>query len=134
MGTKKQAFILLISAMIMGCSAAPSFTKEGDDFKKYATSICIGSSFNSDEVKSDANSSANSYMGNISLDSYEELRDTLKTWGKDSFNNKSGSRVDIMRCLEFSESEEVQLIFNKYNPCLNSASWIDKSEFHKQCK
>jgi hypothetical protein len=133
MGTQKQALCILMTLFINGCTSSSVFTKEEEDFRKYAASICMGSSFKIPEIEQDANISANGYMGNISLDSYDELRSLVTTWKRSEFMGKSGHQANIMRCLEFSESQEIKQIFDRYNPCLDSSNWLDQQEFKAQC-
>lgn len=136
MGTQKQAYVLLVSLLLLsGClSASQLLTKEEKDFKKYAISICLGSSFPEDSIRTDANTSANAYMGNIDLKAYDDLRSVLENWDLASFQSKQGNAVRITRCLEFSDSKQVKIIFDNYNPCLDSKSWLSMSEFKKQCR
>jgi hypothetical protein len=133
MGTQKQAFCILMALFINGCTSSSVITKEERDFRKYAASICMGSSFKIPEIEQDANISANGYMGNISLDSYEELRSLMMTWKRSEFIGKSGQQANIMRCLEFSESQAIKQIFNRYDPCIDSSNWLDQQEFKAQC-
>ena len=134
MGIKKQALLLVISLSILGCSTQTiARTKEESDFRKYAMSICIGSSFSVKSISSDANTSANSYHGNVDLIAYDKLRDLQKTWKVDGFKSKNGGKVNIARCIEFSESREVGLIFEQFNPCRNKESWLDADEYSIQC-
>ena len=134
MGTKKQALFLVISIFFLGCSSETlSRTKEESDFRKYAMSICIGASFSDETVQSDANTSANSYHGNLDLTAYDELRDLQITWKLNNFNSKKNGKINIARCIEFSESQDVGLIFSQFNPCNSRESWLDAAEYSSQC-
>ncbi len=128
--------IAMISTLI-GCTANKGNTKnlENINFYNYAYSICIGSSFNANEVKEDANRSANGYMehGNISLDAYQELRNRVDVWLAKDYMSKSGGSLQIMKCNDFYNSGEVQEIYHKYDPCKSSEGWLDVADFNRQC-
>ncbi|AQQ66871.1 hypothetical protein Mag101_03870 [Microbulbifer agarilyticus] len=139
MGTKKQTFIFLGFFLLSSCSKSTASnqqeaTKEEKDFRKYATAICLGSSFQEKSITADANRSANVYMGNVDLAAYEALRVQLKSWKPTEFTTKNGSQAAISRCIEFSESNEVQQLFSKFNPCGDKETWLDETSFETQCE
>ncbi|WP_226702027.1 hypothetical protein [Microbulbifer elongatus] len=139
MGTQKQAFLILSICIISACSKSTAsnhqaITKEAQDFRKYATAICLGTSFPEAAVKSDANRSANAYLGNVDLKAYESLRGQLKGWKPSRFVTKNGPQAAIARCMEFSESDVVAKVFQQFDPCKNQEAWLDETEFKTQCK
>jgi hypothetical protein len=136
MGIKK----IIIAVMVFNIISCATGIKnprnlENINFYNYANAICIGSAFNDNEIKKDANRSANGYMehGNISLDAYQELRGRVDVWLAKDYKSKSGGTLQIMKCNDFYNSGEVQEIFQKYNPCKSSDSWLDSEDFDKQC-
>lgn len=137
MDTKK-LILLLIVFNLFSCSTYNGRTAnlENINFFNYAYTICIGSAFNDIEVKEDANRSANGYMirGNISLDAYQELREHIDTWLSKNYISKSGKSLQLMKCNDFYNSKEIQIIFNKYDPCKSVEGWLDAANFDSQCK
>ena len=138
MGTQKQALIILSIFAISACSESTASssretTKEARDFRKYATAICLGSSFGEESVKADANRSANVYLGNVDLEAYEALRDQLGSWKPNGFATKNGPQAAIARCMEFSESDTVAQVFQRFDPCKNQDAWLDQQDFKTQC-
>ncbi|MBB5212391.1 hypothetical protein [Microbulbifer hydrolyticus] len=138
MGTQKQALLILSIFVISACSKSTASSshetsKEAQDFRKYATAICLGSSFGEASVKADANRSANVYLGNVDLQAYESLRSQLQSWRPDGFATKNGPQAAIARCMEFSESDAVNQVFRRFDPCKNQDVWLDQKDFKTQC-
>lgn len=133
----KRLSLVLLSIYLSGCSAPVKNNQnlESRAFSDFAYTICIGSAFESKEVKEDANRSANGYMehSNISLDAYQELRNQIDIWLSKNYDSKSGKSLQIMKCNDFYNSGEIQKIYNKYNPCISSDGWLDMSDYNKQC-
>lgn len=130
--------MILVGGALIGCSTTGKNIEnlESINFHKFAYSICIGSAFKSNDVKEDANRSANGYMehGNISLNSYEELRLRIENWLAKQYQSKSGKSLQIMKCNDFLYSGEIQEIYKKYDPCISKDRWLDEEDFIKQCK
>lgn len=130
--------LILVGGVLIGCSTSGknSANLESINFHKFAYTICIGSAFNSSEVKEDANRSANGHMehGNISLNSYEELRLHVDNWLAKQYQSKGGKSLQIMKCNDFLYSGEIQAIYNKYDPCSSKDGWLDTEDFIRQCK
>ncbi|MDZ4264079.1 MAG: T6SS amidase immunity protein Tai4 family protein [Pseudomonadota bacterium] len=133
----KRVALVVLAFCVIGCSQSTVKikTSENINFFNYAYSICIGSAFNPDEVKEDANRSANAYMeqGNISLDAYQELRDRIDIWLAKKYLGKNGEPLQIMKCNDFYNSGEVQDIYDKYDPCKSSEGWLDIDDFNMRC-
>ncbi len=133
MDTKRLILVLIILALL-GCSpqAIKTNNLENINFNNYAYAICIGSAFDTSEVKEDANRSANGHMehGNISLDAYQELRDRVDIWLAKNYVSKSGKSLQIMKCNDFYNSGEIQKIYHQYDPC---KSRMMKSSFFVNC-
>lgn len=133
----KLALVLVVGTLI-GCSTNGKNTEnlEVINFHKFAYTICIGTAFESSEVKEDANRSAGGHIehGNISLDSYDELRLRVDKWLAKKYRSKSGKSLQIMKCNDFLYSGEILEIYNKYDPCISKEGWLDKEDFIRQCK
>ncbi|MFV8781676.1 hypothetical protein ACNKU7_04560 [Microbulbifer sp. SA54] len=127
--------LTLLSACAQGtASGEQNDTKEAKDFRKYATAICLGSSFKEESVIADANRSANVYLGNVDLAAYETVRTLLKSWKPNGFTTKQGPQAAIARCIEFSESDAVHNVFRQFDPCTSADAWLDPEDFKAQCK
>lgn len=139
MGNQKQTLIILSLSLLSACGQNSSsddqkHTKEAQDFRKYATAICLGASFKEESVIVDANRSANVYLGNVDLAAYETVRTLLKSWKSNGFTTKKGPQAAIARCMEFSESDAVHEVFRRFDPCENPEAWLDPEDFKAQCK
>ena len=139
MGIRKFVHSIITVAFVFpGLSCAKNIREynESEIFQNFAYSICVGSAFESEEVKSDANRSANAYIqfSNISLESYEEVRKKADSWLARDCKSKSDKSLQLMKCIDFINSGDVQEIFVKYDPCKNKENWLDTSEYEKFCK
>ncbi len=130
---------LIFSALLLSaCSIKSTKTSnlESINFHKYAYAICIGSAFKNNEIKEDANRSANGHMehSNISLEAYQELRNHIDIWLAKKYHSKSEKSLQIMKCNDYFYSGEIQNIYNKYDPCKSKEGWLDITDYNKQCK
>jgi len=116
--------IIFASAIIL--LALPGFLyaknirdyNEKELFYNFSYSICIASAFDVEEVKSDANRAASAYVqfGNISIEAYEDVSNKANTWLKKEYRSKTGKSLQIMKCIDFINSGEVEKVFSKYHP------------------
>lgn len=139
MEARKLVYTLLtLSFLLPSISCAKNIREynESELFHNFAYAACVGSAFESDEIKSDANRSASAYMqfSNISMDAYEAIRKKVNNWLSKNYMSKTGKSLQLMKCIDFVNSGEVQAVFNKFDPCKDKNSWLDEEEFNKKCK
>lgn len=137
MGIKKIILIFMCIFPFMyiaTCSA--STTLEEKAFKKFTFSICLGTAFNMEGVKDDANKSSNAYRirGNMSGKALDEARHLANEWLKKSYLSKSGGQIQIMKCIDLYESKELLNLYKKHTPCNSKTNWYDTEDYKKQCK
>ena len=136
MGTKK---LILILSSILSCSCAVKQisqpTLEETTFKKFTLSICLGTAFEEKEIKKDANKSANAYQmrGNMPPEAIDESRNLVDKWLHKSYLSKSGKQIQIMKCIDLYESNDLLNIYKKYSPCNNKKNWYDPEDYVRQC-
>lgn len=132
----KKLITLTLLSFILSCSQNNfKNTSEENNFLNYALSICLGSAFENEITKSDFNKSANGFMerGNMPLEAYEELRTLVDIWLQKNYPSKHGGQVNSAKCIDFYVSNDVQLVFGKYNPCKSKGSWLNEEDFSRSC-
>ena len=136
MGTKK---LILIFSSILSCSCAVKqinqTAQEEIIFKKFTLSICLGSAFEAKEMKYDANKAANAYRirGNMPAEAIDESRKLVDKWLNKSYLSKSGEQIQVMKCIDLYESNDLLNIYKKYSPCNNKKNWYDSEDYIRQC-
>jgi hypothetical protein len=105
-------------------------------FKNYALSACVASNYGKGLIYQDAIDALNGNReyGNISLDAYYEINDTLKKWSKKKYISKAGNVSEFFMCIDFQNSKDVLETYKKYNPCKNKENWSSEKEFELRCK
>lgn len=133
----KKLISIVVVLGVLGCSggSVKRETPESINFLNYAYAICIGSAFDVDVVREDANRSANGYMqqGNISLEAYQALRSKVDSWLAKEYPSQSGGSLQIMKCNDFFNSGDIQKIYIEHDPCKSSEGWLDVADFNRQC-
>ena len=90
----------------------------------------------SDKLESNVAQAASGYReySHISLDAYEEVRATISKWLKKDYSSKSGGQVELMKCIDLYNHDDLKVVFEKYNPCKSQDSWFDEDEFKLRCE
>lgn len=105
-------------------------------FKKYALSTCLRQSFDCSPLKDDAFVAVDAYLqkGNMPLEAYDELEILVDLWRNKDYSTKEGGQVQIPKCLDLYESQDLADLYQKYTPCKGLDSWLNKESYIKSCK
>jgi len=131
--------ILFISASILSAASyAHELNKatEKQLFNNYALAMCLATEYNDDDIHNDAIKALNGYreFGNMALEAYGELNDAYKTWQTKPYTAKSGSTLELARCIDFQNSKDVAAIFDMNNPCKDPTTWDSADQFSVRCQ
>lgn len=134
--------IVTISIIIISsaCNAEIHAFKEAKEetlFKNITLSLCLGMGYEgkSSYFTDQFSTATNGYreFSNVSLDAYDELRALIKIWLKKDYISKSSSQNILMKCIDLSNSSEIKSLYEKYDPCKSSESWLDNKEYKVKC-
>ena len=85
--------------------------------KNYALSQCVARAYQSQEVHQDALSVADGYLqfGEVSdVDAYSRVVKLAEKWLKKKYDSQSDQPLNLMKCIDFYHSRELQALLNKY--------------------
>lgn len=85
-------------------------------FQYYAQASCLATAFTKGEIHDHAVSALNGYreFGDMPLEAYEELITPIQQWLKKDYATQAGMQNNLMKCVDFSESELVTKIYQGY--------------------
>jgi hypothetical protein len=137
-----QLVVIVCSVYLMSaCHAADHRFKQESEktlFSNFTLALCLGMAYEKDSQKlaSDVGKAASGYaeFGHMDLEAYEEARELIKTWLKKDYQSKTGGQVEIMKCIDLFESEDLTNLYLKHDPCKKPDQWLDESEFKSHCK
>ncbi|QUM90527.1 hypothetical protein HWV03_17860 [Moritella sp. 36] len=98
--------------------------------------MCLATEYKDSDIHDDAIKALNGYreFGNMILEAYAALNDTYKTWETRPYTAKSGSTLELARCIDFQNSKDVAAIFDMNNPCKDPTTWDSADEFSVRCQ
>lgn len=141
MGTQKLVLLFIFSVYSISGSANTHHFKSASEeelFRNFALSVCIGTAYAGESKKLEDNiskaTSGYREYSHISLDAYEEVRAAINDWLKKDYSSKHGGQIEIMKCIDLYNHNDLQKIFQKYDPCKSQDSWLDTAEFKLRCK
>ncbi|MAD73643.1 MAG: hypothetical protein CML20_02365 [Rheinheimera sp.] len=111
------AFILMI--VISGITKADMAFKQQKElklFQHYAQASCLATAFSDGDIHQQAISALNGYreFGAMPLEAYQELAEPMQQWLKKDYAMKAGKQNNLMKCIDFAESEIVTKIYHGY--------------------
>ena len=115
-----KATIRVIAALFISYSAHAemAFTHQSGVtlFQHYAQASCLATAFTEGEIHDQAVSALNGYreFGDMPLEAYEELITPIQQWLKKDYATQAGMQNNLMKCIDFSESELVTKIYQGY--------------------
>ncbi len=109
--------IILIIFSFSSLASTKDYSEE-QLFQNFAYAACVASAYQSKEVTADANRAASGYLefGHLSLDAYQEIQKRINTWLEKKYISKSGKSLQLMKCIDFYHSGDIQKIYKKYTP------------------
>lgn len=110
-------------------------TTEKTLFKNYALAMCLASEYKDTSIHSDAGRALNGYreFGKLDLSVYQDAYNLLKSWEKKSYLSKSGDVMKVARCIDFHNSQDVESLFQKNDPCKDIKNWRDENQYRVRC-
>jgi hypothetical protein len=117
MALKIIQFIIIIG--LAGCSVHAEQSKKytpKEYLKNYALSTCIADGFDSKEVVSEAAAAARGYLelGGYPLEAHTEATLLGREFLKKEYKSISGSKLTLMKCIDFYHSQELEALSKKY--------------------
>ena len=85
-------------------------------FQHYAQASCLASAFTEGEIYDQAISALNGYreFGAMPLEAYEALIEPIQQWLQKDYATQTGKQNNLMKCIDFAESELVTKIYHGY--------------------
>lgn len=107
-------------------------------YRNFTLAVCTGTAYEKDSKKiaTDAGKAATGYseFSHIDLAAFDESRKLAIKWLAKDYKSKHGGQIEIMKCIDLYNSQELKTLFAKYDPCKNRDAWLDENEFMKKCK
>jgi hypothetical protein len=121
----KQALVIFIGFFISsGVMAEMAFKQQSELklFQHYAQASCLATVFPQGEIYDQAVSALNGYreFGAMPLQAYEALIAPIQQWLKKDYAAKAGKQNNLMKCIDFAESEQVTEIFRVQSEALKN--------------
>ncbi|GAB2907476.1 T6SS amidase immunity protein Tai4 family protein [Rheinheimera gaetbuli] len=96
-------------------------------FQHYAQASCLATAFTEGEIYDQAVSALSGYreFGAMPLEAYDALIKPIQQWLQKDYATQAGTQNNLMKCIDFAESELVTEIYHGY-----AAELPDKSKKH----
>jgi hypothetical protein len=85
-------------------------------FQHYAQASCLAVAFTEGEIYDQVVSALNGYreFAAMPLEAYEALIEPIQRWLKKDYATQAGKQNNLMKCIDFAESELVTKIYHGY--------------------
>ena len=85
-------------------------------FQHYAQASCLATAFTEGEVHQQAINALNGYreFGAMPLEAYDALIEPIQQWLQKDYATQAGKQNNLMKCIDFAESELVTKIYHGY--------------------
>ena len=121
-----KATIPVIAALFISCSAQAEMAfKQQNElklFQHYAQASCLATAFTEGEIYQQAINALNGYreFGEMPLEAYEELTAPIQQWLQKDYATQAGKQNNLMKCIDFAESELVVDIYRVHSAGLDT--------------
>jgi hypothetical protein len=109
--------ILIINSINVSASAEEVGTRytEEQNFKNYALAACLGDGFAS--VKAEAAHAEHHYlqMMQYPIEAFQAANELGLVYLEKKYSKERGKKLTIMKCIDFSNSKELDAIIKKYS-------------------
>ena len=115
-----KATIPVIAALFISCSTQAQMAFKHQSgvklFQHYAQASCLATAFTEGEIYDQAIRALNGYreFGAMPLEAYEELNKPIQQWLQKDYATQAGKQNNLMKCIDFAESELVTKIYYGY--------------------
>ena len=91
-------------------------------FQHYAQASCLATAFPQGEIYDQAVSALNGYreFGAMPLEAYEALIALMQQWLQKDNTTQAGKQNNLMKCIDFAESEQVAEIYHVQSEALKN--------------
>lgn len=109
-----------ISALLLSFSAHADMAFKHQSgmmlFQHYAQASCLATAFTEGEIYDQAVSALNGYreFGAMPLEAYDALIKPIQQWLQKDYATQAGKQNNLMKCIDFAESELVTKIYQGY--------------------
>lgn len=115
----KQALVIFTSLFISnGVRAEMAFKQQNELklFQHYAQASCLATAFTEGEIYDQAISALNGYreFGAMPMEAYEALFVPIQQWLQKDYPTQAARQNNLMKCIDFAESELVTKIYHGY--------------------
>lgn len=93
-------------------------------FQHYAQASCLATVFIEGEIHDQAVRALNGYreFGAMPLEAYEELNTPIQQWLQKDYAIQAMKQNNLMKCIDFAESERVVQIYLEYSQGIRSSN------------
>jgi hypothetical protein len=115
-------------AVLIACTAQADLAFKHQSgvtlFQHYAQASCLATAFTEGEIHEQAVSALNGYreFGDMPLEAYEELITPIQQWLQKDYATQAGKQNNLMKCIDFAQSELVTKIYHGYAAALPDMS------------
>lgn len=114
-----RANLMLVMMVLCDAARAEMAFKQQTElklFQHYAQASCLATVFIEGEIHDQAVSALNGYreFGAMPLEAYEELNRPIQQWLQKDYKTQAGKQNNLMKCVDFAESELVTEIYYGY--------------------
>lgn len=116
---------MLVVMILFGAARAEMVFQQQTElklFQHYAQASCLAKAFTEGEIYDQAVSALNGYreFGAMPLEAYEELNTPIQQWLQKEYATKAGKQNNLMKCIDFAESELVTDIYHVHSAGLDN--------------
>ncbi|MEW5682217.1 MAG: T6SS amidase immunity protein Tai4 family protein [Pseudomonadota bacterium] len=125
MALKRLVSVISVTALIACTAQADMAFKQQSGiklFQHYAQASCLATAFTEGEIYDQAVSALNGYreFGDMPLEAYEALIEPIQQWLQKDYATKAGKQNNLMKCIDFAESELVTDIYHVHSAGLDT--------------
>lgn len=114
----RATLMMVMMVLCSGARAEMAFKQQSELklFQHYAQASCLASAYTEGEFYDQAVSALNGYreFGAMPLEAYEALIEPIHHWLQKDYATKAAKQNNLMKCIDFSESEVVTKIYYGY--------------------
>lgn len=120
----RATLMLVMMVLCSGARAEMAFKQQSELklFQHYAQASCLATTFTEGEIHQQAINALNGYreFGAMPLEAYEELNTPIQQWLQKDYKTQAGKQNNLMKCIDFAESEQVAEIFRVQSEALKN--------------
>lgn len=120
MAFKRLALAISVYSLAACSAQADMAFKHKNDLKlyqHYALTSCVATAFTQGAIYQQAVTALNGYreFGAMPLEAYEALIAPMQLWLKKDYASHSGIQNNLMKCIDFAESDQVSKLYREHS-------------------